>query len=119
LFGDDSPLRHPGLRNRPNQPIRPRDLRSASFSTRFRGYDPVEVDRWMAAAADAWEALAQVAGEELLLAADEQIRPAGAPDEERRRDGVTPLERTTEPGDAVSGEELEDGGSDPARILDR
>lgn len=119
LFGDDSPLRHPGLKNRPVPPLRPGALRSVSFSTRFRGYDPVEVDQWLAAAADAWEALAEVAGEELLALADEELQLASAPDEDGLRHGLAWLDRITEPSERVSGEELQDGGSDPTGVLDR
>lgn len=53
LFVEDSPLRHPGLLGAPRPPISPADLRAVSFPTRFRGYDPVLVDQWLAAAADA------------------------------------------------------------------
>lgn len=73
LFGEDSPLRHPGLRGGPDQPIRPVDLRSISFPTRFRGYDPVLVDQWLAAAADALEIVSDTAGADLVALADEQF----------------------------------------------
>lgn len=125
LFGDDSPLRHPGLRKRPSQPVRPSDLRAVTFSTRFRGYDPVEVDQWLTAAADAWEALADVAGQDLVSVAEQELHLGTSPDEDGFRHGLAWLERSvgpadsTGPADDASSEELEDGGSDSARVLDR
>ncbi|HEX9766187.1 MAG TPA: DivIVA domain-containing protein [Nitriliruptorales bacterium] len=73
LFTEDSPLRHPGLRGEPDQPIRPIDLRSVSFPTRFRGYDPVLVDQWLTAAADALEMLSDTAGPELVALAEDRF----------------------------------------------
>ncbi|MBW3620986.1 MAG: DivIVA domain-containing protein [Actinobacteria bacterium] len=84
---------------------RPGELRSLRFPTTFwGGYDHREVDTDLADLAERYEALYLAAGPSVIAEA------------ERRLSGRTPDADATS---AASAEELEDGGRDGTRVLDR
>ena len=77
LFGEQRQPLPPRDSRVPRQPIRPGDLRRVRFPLRFRGYDPVLVDQWLVAAADALDVLGHTAGPDLVALADEQFLDDG------------------------------------------
>ena len=104
LFGEERQPVRPRDRRVPRQPIRPADLRRVRFPLRFRGYDPVVVDQWLVAAADALDVLGHTAGPDLVALADEQFLDDG----EWMTDLVTP------DGTSASSETEQPPGDDSA-----